>query len=260
MSPTNTPQIYWVSEPLQPGETAMVAWAQPTQQGAAHNVTIFGRPAGGKSWVALETRGATEAGASAVIPTSFPAGREFSLRVGADGPPFTANRARPWFVFGDAGSYSTMGGHVRVVGDAIALGNASAVTTAQLHVTVSSLSQSTKVLTLPARSDPAGVNGTKPTRSHAFFDLPVSLPPGRYPVSKRTLSSHLYINAIFLPRQARDKRRETSKKDYRFLRSACPTALNVPPPRSAPLCARLRNASARSKSRRPHAGASESSP
>ena len=39
-------------------------------------------------------------------------------------------------------------------------------------------------------------------------------------VRKRHLLNHLYINAIFSPRQARDKHRENSKTDYRcrFLR------------------------------------------
>lgn len=173
------PQIFWVSEPLMPGETAMVAFAQPTRQPAV-NLTIFGRPAGpGSAWVPLATHGATRYGASAEIPASFPPGRELSLRVGADGPPFVTNRARPWFVFGDAGSFSTPGGHVRVVGDAIAIGRAGSVTAAQLHVTVSA----SKIVALTARADPAGVNGTQPTRSHAFFDLPASLPPGSYPVA-----------------------------------------------------------------------------
>jgi hypothetical protein len=36
------------------------------------------------------------------------------------------------------------------------------------------------------------------------------------PVSENGLLSHLYINAIILPRQARDKHRENSKKDAVF--------------------------------------------
>ena len=179
VSPTS-PAIFWVSEPLQPGDTAMVAFAQPTQQSASpRNVTIYGRPADSGTWTALATSGCTDYGAAAEIPATFPAGREFSLRVGADGPPFTANRARPWFVFGDGGSFSTPGGYVRVVGDALGLGNASSVTAARLYITVSAR----QVLTLAARADAGGVNGTKPTRSHAFFDLPASLPAGTYPVA-----------------------------------------------------------------------------
>jgi hypothetical protein len=45
------------------------------------------------------------------------------------------------------------------------------------------------------------------------------------PVSENGLLSHLYINAIILPRQARDKHRETSKTD-RF--SQVPWSILVP--------------------------------
>ena len=48
-------------------------------------------------------------------------------------------------------------------------------------------------------------------------------PPSR---ARKTVSlSHLYLKAIFLPRQARDKHRENSKRDYRFL-------VREPPPPS----------------------------
>lgn len=91
-----------------------------------------------------------------LLSTELP-GREFSLRIGLDGPPFVANSARPWYAFGDAGSFSTPGGHVRIVGDAVGIGNSSSVSRALLHVIV----KPGQVLTLPARANPAGVNGTK---------------------------------------------------------------------------------------------------
>jgi hypothetical protein len=41
---------------------------------------------------------------------------------------------------------------------------------------------------------------------------------GRFDIGKKTgFLSHLYIKVIFLPRQARDKHRENSKKRGRFL-------------------------------------------
>ena len=48
--------------------------------------------------------------------------------------------------------------------------------------------------------------------------------------------SHLYINAIFLPRQARDKHRKTQKKtsiENRFPSSAVPASTAFPPEGSA---------------------------
>ena len=121
------PTIFWVSEPLRPGDTAIVAFASPGK--ATGEPAIYARQnssqfsntdAHAGEWNALNTSGPTAYGAAALIPKTFAAG-EFEIKAGEGGTPYTANAARPWFIFGDAGTHSTPGGHVRVVGDAISL-------------------------------------------------------------------------------------------------------------------------------------------
>jgi hypothetical protein len=198
LASASDPTIFWVSEPLQPGDTAIIAFASPTaargggteaaapaagttEPGTAAP-SIYARQGG--SWVALKTSGPTAYGIAALIPTTFAAG-EFEVKAGEGGKPFTANAARPWFIYGDGGSSSTPGGHVRVVGDAIALHSGSgALTPSHLHIQVGG-----KELAIAARSDSPGINGSTPSRSHAFFDLPASIAPGVYPVAVSNYAS-----------------------------------------------------------------------
>lgn len=173
------PKIFWVSEPVLPGEFAVVAFA--TGGGTtdpADPLQVFGKcsATADGAWVALAVQGATEHGVSALVPATWPAG-EFQLRLGSSGPAYTVNTPRPWFIFGDQGSFSTPGGTVRVIGDAIGLGAAKA-SVAQLLIT----QPSGKVLKISAQLD-GGPPGSKPSRSHAFFELPSSLAVGVYPVA-----------------------------------------------------------------------------
>ena len=89
---------------------------------------------------------------------------------------FTANVARPWFLFGDQASFATPGGSVRVVGDAIGLPVDGRVTTASLLLTPPG---GGAPIRLSARTAPDGGGvGASPTISHAYFDLPADIAPG----------------------------------------------------------------------------------
>jgi hypothetical protein len=171
--------IFWVSEPVAPGETALIAFS------GAPASTAYGRQnsSSNSQWVALDTNGTTKYGLTATVPSNFTLG-EFELKL-SSGDPFTANVARPWYLFGDAGSSSTPGGHVRVVGDAIGLSRTPLKNTAYLHITTgdeqAARDGSAQVLSIAARN--TAIEGSSPTRSHALFDLPRDLKPGIYPVA-----------------------------------------------------------------------------
>jgi uncharacterized protein YaiI (UPF0178 family) len=69
------------------------------------------------------------------------------------------------------------------------------------------------------------VSGALAKAETAVADLAGQLFDARE-VRKTVVLSHLYIKTNISPRQARDKHRENSKKDYRFsYRSSCPVRL-----------------------------------
>ena len=181
------PTVFWVSEPLRPGDTAVVAFASPGKAAAPavlyarqNSSDLSGADSHPNGWTVLNTSGPTAYGIAALIPSTFVAG-EFEVKVGVGGTPYIANAARPWFIFGDAGTHSTPGGYVRVVGDAVALQSEDgALTASHLHIQVAG-----KEVAIAARSGstPGAPPGSSPSRSHAFFDLPASIAPGVYPVA-----------------------------------------------------------------------------
>ena len=84
-----SPKIFWVSEPVVPGETALVAFSQPAAAPALAllkagstplNVTVYAMQGTG-AWAALETSGSTLYGCAAKIPSTFAVG-EFEVKIG----------------------------------------------------------------------------------------------------------------------------------------------------------------------------------
>ena len=101
--------VSWVSEPVLPGQTALV---QIVSAAAVSNTTRLEVRQGSDDWQAVATTGATAYGLAFVVPDTFTADA-FDIRVDG-GSPYSANRPRPWFVFGDLGDTATPGGWVRV--------------------------------------------------------------------------------------------------------------------------------------------------
>jgi hypothetical protein len=187
---SSPPKIFWVSEPVLPGEVAVIAFARPANTTTtAQPVRVLGKPRGGNSWTALDTQGVTLHGVAATIPASWPVG-EFQLRLPAANATtgahttsvdaYTVNVPRPWFLFGDQGSFSTTGGWVRVVGDAIGLTAGGGG--ARLFITVGGDKKVIQVVAEPAATASAPP-GSSPSRSHAYFRLPSDLGVGVYRVA-----------------------------------------------------------------------------
>ena len=75
----------------------------------------FIRGASQSKWSTLNTfSGRTYAGVSVYIPKSIPKG-EFFLKIN-DGPEFSVNGPKAWWLFGDGGDFSTPSGYIRVFG------------------------------------------------------------------------------------------------------------------------------------------------
>eukprot|EP01050_Picozoa_sp_SAG11_P037139 SAG11_NODE_14503_length_609_cov_2.166667_1_plen_120_part_01 len=99
--------VHWASEPVEPGAVALLAVVGMT------NVTKIELRQGSGAWAAAATVGVTKYGCAVTVPASF-ANAEFEVRAGG-GAPFSVNVARPWYSFGDSGSFGTPGGWVRIV-------------------------------------------------------------------------------------------------------------------------------------------------
>jgi hypothetical protein len=145
--------------------------------GAGNSTKIEVSQGSSGQWTAAETVGITKYGCTITVPATFE-NSEFSIRADG-GAAFSANVARPWFVFGDSGSFATPGGWARVVGEAINLG-ADTKTPSILrleHVDGAGAPQEIQAVT------EGGPAGSALTRWHAFFPLPASLVHGVYNVS-----------------------------------------------------------------------------
>jgi hypothetical protein len=79
----------------------------------------------------------------------------------------------------------------------------------------------------PRPSSTASAASSRPIRSLSLCRVPVCCVPSRTASTcrKRPFFRHLYIKTIILPRQARDKHRENSKKDAVF--RTCRTQTNA---------------------------------
>ena len=179
---TAGPTVTWVSEPVEPGAPALLAVV-----GMANATVIETRQGKAGAWATAEKSGVTQYGCVITVPTSYALGT-FEIRADS-GAPFAANVARPWFHFGDGGSFSSPGGWVRIVGDAIGISPLSAssvlrLTPAGSATTTGVVAASAAPQDIPARksSDGDGL-GAKSTRWHAFFDLPSSIATGQYTIS-----------------------------------------------------------------------------
>lgn len=162
--------IHWASEPVTPGSEALLAVVGMT------NATKIEVRQGSGQWTAAATMGVTKYGCTITVPATFE-NSEFSIRADG-GDPFAANVARPWFVFGDSGSFATPGGWARVVGEAINLGaDTKSPSILRLEHTAGGAPQEIRAVT------DGGPAGSTLTRWHAFFPLPASLAPGLYNVS-----------------------------------------------------------------------------
>ena len=80
------PTIFWVSEPLAPGDAAVIAFASPPALASAAPLRLSPAPApdvyarqGSGAWAKLHTEGPTAYGITAVVPTTFTLG-EFEVR------------------------------------------------------------------------------------------------------------------------------------------------------------------------------------
>ena len=108
--------IFWVSEPVLPGENAMIAFASTPVSIFAPQIEIFGRQIEPSimtkkhnkhnqqkqhhdaPFTALQVQGATEYGITATIPSNYKIG-EFELQIkrgNVTGPIYRANVPRPW--------------------------------------------------------------------------------------------------------------------------------------------------------------------
>ena len=173
-APASVATVHWVSEPVEPGAVAMLAVIGMTNQ-----TSIETRQASG-SWTAAATSGVTQYGCAITVPKQYTLGT-FEVRAGG-GPSFKANVARPWFHFGDSGSFSTPGGWVRIVGDAIGLAPLS--DSAVLRLTPTDRASDASPHEIPARKGGGGDGvGAKSTRWHAFFDLPSTIVAGEYTIA-----------------------------------------------------------------------------
>jgi hypothetical protein len=151
------------------------------------NSTTIELRQGGSGWAAAETAGVTNAGCAVVVPPAFNYA-EFEVRATspasrsdgdgtAPAPALAVNRPSAWFAFGDRGDTATAGGWLRIVGEAISLERPSALALRQ---------HGQPPHTIAARAAPDGGSiGAKPTRWHAFYDIPAALPPGTYEVALR---------------------------------------------------------------------------
>ena len=196
--------IFWVSEPVLPGETALISIASTYVQHQTDPVQIYARQLATSPFTPLKVQGETEYGVSATIPTTYAIG-EFELQVrrgNATGPPYRANIPRPWFVFGDQGDTSTPGGFIRVIGDGISLPSAASYpsfdrTMKKLGLSAATAAAAAAATPVPqvfltpttasTSSTPNGfatiqVAGTNLTRSHATFHLPTNIAPGTYTI------------------------------------------------------------------------------
>ena len=160
--------ISWVSEPVLPNQSFLLA---ASSKGGLSNQSVV-EVRQGVGWVKAETTGFTPYGCVALLPSDFRT-REFEIRVD-NGPVFTANMARPWFLFGDRGSHATAGGWIRAVGVGIGLNPPATVATLVLQ-------RGGAELRILARNTSTGDGvGARHSRWHAFFDIPSSLAPGEY--------------------------------------------------------------------------------
>ena len=198
VTPSTSNVIHWVSEPLLPGEAALIAVVSINR---SLPLQIFGRPSGDASlpFLPLPTQGETKHGITATIPPTYAVG-EFELqarRGRAIGPSYRVNVPRPWFVFGDQGNTATPGGHIRVVGDGISLPSRLSFpsydrTMKKLHqhyhdiaIDVHSLAPPPiphLFLTGAVTKHTVQLAGTNLTRSHATFALPHDVPMDEYTV------------------------------------------------------------------------------
>jgi len=184
---THAARVIWSSDPVLPGHAALLSVVGMT------NSTAIQTRQGGATATWLDTPtldgSTTSYGTTIMIPTSY-AAEPFEIRAGgaSDTQPFLANAARPWFLFSDSGTFSTPGGWTRVFGDAISL-TSDAIGAAMLRLTpikngkdfVEDADAKALVLSSRASTDGDGM-GAKPTRWHAFFDLPSAMETGLYKV------------------------------------------------------------------------------
>lgn len=183
-------QVSWVSEPVLPGQTALlrVVGAAPLTEASVVEASQAGGPR-----TRLATRGVTAYGCGVLIPATFKPG-PFDVTVDG-GVPFTANVARPWFFFGDLGENATAGGWIRLVGEALALDTGDPTDVPSLMI--NDTSAATPPVVVRARQGPeSGGVGAALTRWHAFFDVPRTLPPGQYSLS---IASGTDPSQIFRP-------------------------------------------------------------
>jgi hypothetical protein len=178
---TPAPTVHWVSEPVEPGALALLAVVGMT------NATKIELRQGAGAWTGAKTTGVTKYGCTVTVPAYFSTA-QFDIRADG-GAPFAANVARPWFAFGDSGSFATPGGWVRIVGEAISLGapvNDPGKQLPDLSVLrlVEGAGGPAQHLTARAYTGPdSSPPGSLSTRWHAYFDLPRSLAAGQYSIS-----------------------------------------------------------------------------
>ena len=166
------PTVHWASEPVEPGAAALLAVV------GMSNATKIELRQGGGAWAAVDAIGVTKYGCTVTVPASF-ANAEFQVRADG-GEPFSANVARPWYSFGDSGSFATPGGWVRIVGEAINLGGGSGTPSV---LRLEGGSGPAQELVARVDADGSGPPGSKLTRWHAYFDLPASIAQGQYKIS-----------------------------------------------------------------------------
>eukprot|EP00051_Salpingoeca_urceolata_P024169 m.421658 g.421658 ORF g.421658 m.421658 type:complete len:919 (-) comp20198_c0_seq6:105-2861(-) len=150
-------------------------------------------------WLKVVAQGVTPYGAAIQVPLSFSAARLFYVR--ADGEqPFAVNAPQPFWVFGDAGSTATPGGHIRVFGKVLSLPPNQLTSNARLRL----VSPATN-LTLQAEEPDAGTTSPRDSLSRvsqhtnfdALFKVPALLPQGRYTLSVSNMADH--EGQVFVP-------------------------------------------------------------
>ena len=202
-STTPNQVIFYVSEPVSPGEYAMVAVASSftNKTKTSPSLQIYGRQEANQPFAKLSTQGETEYGISVLIPSTYNIG-EFELQArkgNVTGPVYKTNVPRPWFLFGNKGDHSTPGGTVRVIGDGIALPStlsfpkfqlsnnqkytSNTIPIPQLYLTPKNNADNTgNGNDLNPPFPPIQISSENITRSHASFRLPTNLPIGIYDV------------------------------------------------------------------------------
>ena len=171
---SHAPQIFWSSNPVQPGETVLLGTTGPC-------VEIEARMISARNFTAVDhVKGSvTDGGLAFKFPNKWKAGA-LDVRVRGSSGTWSdihqLNAPDPWFAFGDKGSVSVPGGFVRVVGVNMVYDGGAPVLTLT--------SSAGDVVHIEAyTNEDAKFPFLRPSRWHVAFPIPSTTDPGDYAAS-----------------------------------------------------------------------------